>query len=375
MKILKGRYEPVLGLSPDLTAIITRCLAPAAARRPSAERLLSLPAVRARAAELGIELPPVALAPMVGLAPPTPGAVTVAEVRAGWRPQQAQLLRRKTCPGGAAEHPHVGRRSDRGLAAQPEADNVERPLQRKPPLAPAAVPLRRRTVQAGAVARHGPPPPTQEQPAEVYREAGAGQHAEAAQPTGSPSQPSPRRHSHFSVQHHLSKMSGAAQQWLARPGSNEGAEATPAAAAAAQLPAVKRSARSDSSLGQLRQARWAEQVEGAAAAPAGGSSPGAKPRAEAVAAPAAPPPNGRSEEERGALEQLRQRCSALLGSEALFLELHGAARAAVDGGVQEGAGPTTLAALGDLLFARVGYSGRAAEALHLLLKVLYYECE
>lgn len=57
MKILKGRYEPVVGLSTDLTAIIARCLSQAAARRPSAERLLSLPCVRAKAAEFGIELP------------------------------------------------------------------------------------------------------------------------------------------------------------------------------------------------------------------------------------------------------------------------------------------------------------------------------
>jgi hypothetical protein len=178
------------------------------------------------------------------------------------------------------------------------------------------------------------------------------------------------------VQQHLGKMSGPAQQWLARRLSIKGAQAAPPAAAPAQLPAVQRSARSDSSLGQLRQARWAEQLKGTAATPAEGSNDGAWPTAEPVAGPAAAAAasaaNSSSEGEHGPLEQLRQRCAALLGSEAMFLELHGAARAAVDG-VQEGAGPTTLAALGDLLFSRVGYSGHAALALHLLLKILYYE--
>ncbi|EFN57058.1 hypothetical protein CHLNCDRAFT_11072, partial [Chlorella variabilis] len=40
MKILRGRYEPVVGLSADLTAIIHRLLSQAAARRPSADTLL-----------------------------------------------------------------------------------------------------------------------------------------------------------------------------------------------------------------------------------------------------------------------------------------------------------------------------------------------
>lgn len=66
--------------------------------------------------------------------------------------------------------------------------------------------------------------------------------------------------------------------------------------------------------------------------------------------------------------RLRQRCVALLGSEGLCDELLCLARAAAgaDGGA-------TLADLSDQLFRRLGYSGRAAEALHLLLKMMCFD--
>lgn len=184
MKILKGRYEPVLGLSTDLTAIINRCLSQAAARRPSAERLLSLPCVRAKAAELGIELPPCVLA--APLASPG-GSFIVGE---GASPRKRSVLpslqavadarrssnggavngngrpasRRATCPHSPAQlppgadrppKPVVGRRSTPHIPLEERwLSGAERHnLRMKPPLPAAAVPRRRLTEQAAAAGR------------------------------------------------------------------------------------------------------------------------------------------------------------------------------------------------------------------------------
>uniref|UniRef100_A0A061SER0 non-specific serine/threonine protein kinase n=1 Tax=Tetraselmis sp. GSL018 TaxID=582737 RepID=A0A061SER0_9CHLO len=57
LKILRGKFPPVTGYSPELQDIVKRCLTQAAQKRPSADRILSLPAVQEKAAELGIPLP------------------------------------------------------------------------------------------------------------------------------------------------------------------------------------------------------------------------------------------------------------------------------------------------------------------------------
>jgi hypothetical protein len=75
--------------------------------------------------------------------------------------------------------------------------------------------------------------------------------------------------------------------------------------------------------------------------------------------------------DRAAAGRLCQRCVALLGSEELCEELLCLARAAAgDEGAASGA---TLADLSNQLFRQLGYSGHAAEALHLLLKMMYFE--
>lgn len=184
MKILRGRYEPVLGLSTDLTAIINRCLSQAAARRPSAERLLSLPCVRAKAAELGIELP----ASVLAAPPASPGGSFI--LGEGPSPRKRSVLpslqavadarrssnggvaggngrptaRRATCPHSPAvlplgvdrpPRPVVARRSTPHIVfAERQLTGAERHnLRMKPPLPAAAVPRRRRTEQAAAAGR------------------------------------------------------------------------------------------------------------------------------------------------------------------------------------------------------------------------------
>ncbi|KAL4434036.1 hypothetical protein ABPG75_000477 [Micractinium tetrahymenae] len=461
MKILRGRYEPVLGLSTDLTAIINRCLSQAAARRPSAERLLSLPCVRAKAAELGIELPAAVLA-----APPAspggsfsvgdglsarkrsalPGLQAVADARrssnggAGLRPTG----RRATCPHGPTPlppgvdrppRPVVGRRSTPHIVFEERRlSGAERHnLRMKPPLPAAAVPRRRQTEQAAAVNRQpllgslqgesavqlqglpaGPAPAT---PLQAGIAAAMAAAAAVASPRLAPTpaapaqpappsaaavqQPTPRRHSHFSVTKHMRALSGAAQQWLAQRSSVTGstgeggsedaalpADSPAAGAAAAPVPAlapvvaaamaVERSAVSDSVL-LVPPRRLAEQAEAAALT------------AEAsVAEEDEEEEDGEESEREAMLSGLRQRCVGLLGSEHVFQELYSLAQSAMaeggsgtasagsgdsagSGGAAAAPRPPTVASLADALFARVGYSSNAAEALHLLMRMLAME--
>ncbi len=460
MKILKGRYEPIVGLSTDLTAIIARCLSQAAARRPSAERLLSLPCVRAKAAEFGIELP--ACVQGGPLASPG-GSFILAE---GGSPRKRSMLpslqaaadarrlsvgaacsssrptaRRATCPHSPAQmlpgmdrppRPAVGRRSTPHIAFEGRRLSiVERHnLRTKAPLPAVAVPRRRLTELAAAAGRQPllgslqkelavqpqDVPASSAPAAPLQAGAAAVMAATATSLLGPPPVPTPqaaalpslprtlaarqaasRRHSHFSVNKHMQARGGAAQPWLAQcdgisGSSSEGSlseaaasigqspnaaswaacAAVPAAAHAAAV-AVERSAVSDSVL-LVAPRRPAEQAEAQAEA---------APLTEASALDAA---EGEEEGERGAmLAEMRRRCVALLGSEQAFQELYSLARSAVvegSGGSGEGSGtraaasaprPATMAALADALFARAGYSGDAAEALHLLMRMLAVE--
>lgn len=64
LKILRGKYPPVSGYSPEMVDIIKRCLTQAATRRPDTNKLLTLPCIREKAMELGINLPsPDAMSP------------------------------------------------------------------------------------------------------------------------------------------------------------------------------------------------------------------------------------------------------------------------------------------------------------------------
>ncbi len=57
LKILRGKYPPVVGYSPDVSDVIKRCLTQNANRRPNTYKLLLLPCVRQKAEELGISVP------------------------------------------------------------------------------------------------------------------------------------------------------------------------------------------------------------------------------------------------------------------------------------------------------------------------------
>ncbi|EFJ45748.1 NimA-related protein kinase 4 [Volvox carteri f. nagariensis] len=57
LKILRGKFPPVTGYSPDISDLIKRCLTQNANRRPNTFKLLTLPSIRQKAEELGISLP------------------------------------------------------------------------------------------------------------------------------------------------------------------------------------------------------------------------------------------------------------------------------------------------------------------------------
>ena len=392
LKILRGAYDPAVGLSPDLTAIIHRCLSQAPARRPSVASLLAMPAVRAKAAELGIELPPLQA---LGAAGGSTATAALTAARAAGGPGVRPPPRRATCPEGGCEGDSAMRRV---------TATGERP--RKPALPAAATPSRRQTEQEAT-------PPSRRRTVQVGAEAAAGRtprlhsaaladslgapqgvslsHAAAAPPErrrsrgggGEPSperrrthngQPSPERRrsqggepsperrrqteSHFSV-----------KRWL-RPGARAvvGAPAVADATAAVQ---VQRSAKSD---GQLPAVAAAGQP---AKSQLGHPSTIAEEDEECEAAAA--------EAAVQQAAQLRARLVALLcGDAALLDRWHGLARAAMEaenGGTAGGAGAAaaataagrpTMAALTDELFGRLDMSC-AAEALHLLLRVLALE--
>lgn len=348
MKILRGRFDPVLGLSPELTAIIHRCLSQAAARRPSADRLLSMPAVRAKAAELGIELP--ASVGAAGVPCASPAAGTAARKAPGSPPLRPQL-RRATCPDGGPEG---------GPAMRRVTSTGER---REPPLPAAATPSRRQTVQVGAaVPAAGAPgrrqtvqtgaavPAVHPRPSVLIDSLQAPLRVRLSPPAAPasgrpPRHPSPpRRESYFSVRRVLHPHDGG------RIGMADGSAVIE----------VQRSAKSEGSLPQLLMGGGVAQLH-----------PAEHADGEVVAS-----------QQQAA--QIRQRFELLLGGNAaLFEELHGLARAAVeaessssggcdaDGEALPHAARPTMAALSDELFKRTGAS--AAEALHLLLRLLALE--
>eukprot|EP00899_Mesostigma_viride_P029183 jgi/Mesvir1/944/Mv17498-RA.1 len=57
LKILKGKYPPVKGYSAELQDVMSRCLTRDTTLRPTTSEILSLPTVKAKAAELGIKMP------------------------------------------------------------------------------------------------------------------------------------------------------------------------------------------------------------------------------------------------------------------------------------------------------------------------------
>ena len=375
-----------------------------AARRPSAERLLSLPAVRAKAAELGIELPPIQLSPPVAGSPgPAPALgegrrLTAAHGGKGGikaAPPAAALprpLRRASCPDGGPEG---------GLVQHPPARRVTAQERRKPPLPPAAVPQRRRTVQVGAVAERAPSPPKLPRAAQeavgaapaqrlanslesddastVQEPAGAAAPPEAApaptqpgQGGGSPvlsppaeAKPPALKVTHFSVERHMSGMSAAARQWLQQRGGSKGA----APDGVVELE-VQRSTKSDSSL-----LGWSDQRAAAAMAAVEAPAP-----CMAAAEPAEEPVT--DQEVAAPATQLRQRCVALLGSEARCGELLALAKAAASaeqgsggsgdsgGGSDSGGAGPSMAQLGEAVYSLTGSTGRAGEVMFLLMRLL-----
>ncbi len=353
--------------------------------------------MRAKAAELGIELPPVQLplAPAAGTPGPTPALgegrrVTAAHAGKGGRvaavaPPLARPLRRASCPDGGPDGP--------APEQHPPARRVTVQERRKPPLPPAAVPQRRRTVQAGAVAERAPSPPKQPRgaaaaagPAPVQQlansledaheplvqappaaaAAATGLIAAPAQPGqvgGSPgaAKPAALKVTHFSVQRHLSSMGSAAREWLQqRNGSGSGSGSGSGAADGVVELEVQRSAKSDSTLLALGAHRAAVA---AVHCPVVDATEGSA--ADEAANPAA---------------QLRQRCAALLGSEERCAQLLALAKAAAaaeqgGGGGSDGGGNSgpSMASLGEAVYAVTGNAGRAGETMFLLMRLLAAE--
>ena len=332
LKILRGRFEPVAGLSPDLTSLIHRLLSQQAARRPTAERLLSLPAVRAKAAELGVELPP-AVAPPPAAAPWSPAAAGAAKSAAAER-----AVRRATCPDGGPDGP---------LCASRRATVTGE--RRKPPLPAAATPGRRATVQGSTPAAPASPP---RRPLARPRSAAPDSSLELAAAAAAMASPPP-------VEHKQKQVPRGVHRWLQRGGGRAGG--------AAVEPQVQRSAASDSSLLRRRGSLAAQVSGGPLEAVPEAAEAAWSPEAGAAVEPTA----------RAKLPRLRERALALLGGDSGLLEqLQELARAAAGAGGESGAAgdgrapapPLTLGALCDLIVARAGTAG-AAEALHLLLRM------
>lgn len=168
---------------------------------------------------------------------------------------------------------------------------------------------------------------------------------------------------HFSVQRHMSGMSGAARQWLQQRGARPGR----AADGVVQLE-VQRSAKSDSSL-----LAWGGEQAARAAPPCMAADAADELAAIEAATPAA---------------QLRQRCAALLGTESRCAELLALAKAAAaaeqgscggSGGAASGSGggdgesSPSMASLGEAVYALTGSAGRAGEVMFLLMRLLAAE--
>lgn len=334
MKIIKGRYEPLIGLDPELTAIIHRCLSQAAARRPSAAGLLSQPAVRAKAAELGFDLGP-------GLAA-TEGATDgrrVPRPLLSPQPTAVQPASRKptmpSTPLPRGEHVAVaggqlrGSVSGKGASAQAQLPATSQVAagRRKPPLPPAAVPLRRRTAAAAAAeqADEGASPGLVLAPA-VVRNApdstpltsdslAVGNAVAAVAGLAVP----PARRSHFAVLQHSGAAGTAAQAQAlaASAGSGSSSNAADSGDACgdecqpASSPHVQGSAESESSCAP-------NQVQGCEA-----FSPSSETSQVELPLPPTTAPAVAEGEQEGAdatlgqsssLQRLRQRCVALLGA-------------------------------------------------------------
>ncbi|DBA78119.1 TPA: hypothetical protein ACH3X2_008092 [Trebouxia sp. C0005] len=57
LKIMAGHYAAIVGYSADLRSLLKRCLTQSPDRRPNTDRILNLPVIRAKAKQLGIDLP------------------------------------------------------------------------------------------------------------------------------------------------------------------------------------------------------------------------------------------------------------------------------------------------------------------------------
>jgi hypothetical protein len=76
MRILRGKFAPVPATySGELRGVIAKCLSLNSKARPSSAGLLALPAVQAKARELGIELPAAKVRALVHIA----GSITTVD--------------------------------------------------------------------------------------------------------------------------------------------------------------------------------------------------------------------------------------------------------------------------------------------------------
>eukprot|EP00199_Chlamydomonas_sp_CCMP681_P000941 CAMPEP_0119104632 /NCGR_PEP_ID=MMETSP1180-20130426/2800_1 /TAXON_ID=3052 ORGANISM="Chlamydomonas cf sp, Strain CCMP681" /NCGR_SAMPLE_ID=MMETSP1180 /ASSEMBLY_ACC=CAM_ASM_000741 /LENGTH=504 /DNA_ID=CAMNT_0007089451 /DNA_START=36 /DNA_END=1546 /DNA_ORIENTATION=+ len=111
LKILRGKYPPVQGYSPEVSDIIKRCLTQNANRRPNTYKLLLLPCVREQGGNAGIALPDqpslVVLAEKQSAAKMTRGPIAAKPVVAAVRPVSAVRPASAVAPGGAEAGQHT----------------------------------------------------------------------------------------------------------------------------------------------------------------------------------------------------------------------------------------------------------------------------
>lgn len=152
LKILRGRYPPVSGYSKDLTEIIKACLTLDMRKRPDTERLLGQKAVRDKAAELGVALPPAPAAAKpvtvgaAGISGPdagkpgalvaprkTPSSLNAASVAAAGRPGAVPASRPRPSSAAEKETAAPARRVPSRAPSQAALQPKSPPAAAKPP--------------------------------------------------------------------------------------------------------------------------------------------------------------------------------------------------------------------------------------------------